>query len=155
MMRQRNSPEREDPRAGGRRGVRGSRRAADRLAPGSGARPKAISLRQPVGWVGSAVLASATHLLPAIGPGDPVVHGRQRALLGRLVGARLVSLDLGVVAMSLGIPLGAQMVVLSGALLAGAALVATAVLLVRAVTLGMHGRISRVTDELERDHADR
>jgi nitrite reductase (NO-forming) len=125
-----------------------------------GSAPEAWSIEAVVaplvaGWVGSAVLASATHLLPAIGPGDPVVHGRQRALLGRLAVARLVSLDLGVVAMSLGIPLGAQMVVLSGALLTGAALVATAVLLVRAVTLGMHGRISRVTDELDRDHADR
>lgn len=107
-----------------------------------GAAPEAWSIEAMVaplvaGWVGSAVLAAATHLLPAVGPGDPVAHGRQRALLGRAAVVRLASLNLGVAALSIGIPLGAPMLVAIGAILAGTALVSTAALLVRAVTLGV------------------
>jgi nitrite reductase (NO-forming) len=107
-----------------------------------GAAPAAWSIEAVVaplvaGWVGLAVLASATHLLPAVGPGDPIAHGRQRALLGRAAVVRLASLNLGVVALSLGIPLGASMLVAGGGFLAGSAFVATAALLARAVTLGV------------------
>ncbi len=110
-----------------------------------GAAPAGWSLEAVVGplvagWVGLAVLASATHLLPAVGPGDPIAHRRQRGLLGRAGTVRLVALDLGVAALSLGIPLGASVLVAVGAVLAGASLIATAALLVRAVTLGMRAQ---------------
>jgi nitrite reductase (NO-forming) len=110
-----------------------------------GAAPAAWSIETVVaplvgGWVGIAVLASATHLLPAVGPGDPVVHGRQRALLGRQSVIRLALLDLGVATLSLGIPLGVPILVASGSTLAGAGLLATALLLGGAVTLGVRAR---------------
>lgn len=107
-----------------------------------GAAPEGWSIEAVVaplvaGWVGSAVLASATHLLPAVGPGDPVAHRRQRALLGRAPVLRLAALDVGVAALSLGIPLGAPALVAGGGILAGTALVVTATLLVRAIMLGV------------------
>ncbi len=60
------------------------------------------------GWAGLAVLASATHLVPAVGPGDPAAHARQRQLLGRWAVARLVAADLGVAALALGLPTGSD-----------------------------------------------
>ena len=110
-----------------------------------GATPEAWSIEAVVGplvigWVGSAVIASATHLLPAIGPGDPAVHARQRARLGRASVARLVAFDLGVAALSLGIPLGVQPLAAGGAVLAGVGFVTTAALLAGAVTLGVRAQ---------------
>lgn len=107
-----------------------------------GAAPAAWSIETVVaplvaGWAGLAVLASATHLLPAVGPGDPVAHGRQRALLGRLATARLAALDLGVAALSIGIPLGISPLVAAGGVLAGLGLVGTAALLGGAVAVGV------------------
>jgi hypothetical protein len=55
------------------------------------------------GWVGLAIVSSASHLIPAVGPGDPVAHGRQRAILGRAASLRLGSIDLGVAVTSLGL----------------------------------------------------
>ncbi len=91
-----------------------------------------------VGWAGSAVLASATHLVPAIGPGDPSVHARQRALLGRAAGWRLAVLDAGVGALSLGIPLGVGPLTAAGAILGTVAFGATAALIARAAWAGAH-----------------
>jgi nitrite reductase (NO-forming) len=48
------------------------------------------------GWAGLAVMASASHLIPAIGPGGPAEHARQRAVLGQASVVRLVLIDLGV-----------------------------------------------------------
>jgi nitrite reductase (NO-forming) len=53
------------------------------------------------GWLGLAVLGALGHLLPSIGPGGPVRHARQRAILGRAAGLRLSLLD-GAVAVALG-----------------------------------------------------
>ena len=36
-----------------------------------------------IGWVVQVLIASWTHLVPAIGPGDQAAHARQRAVLGR------------------------------------------------------------------------
>ena len=36
-----------------------------------------------IGWVGQVLVGSWSHLLPAIGPGDPLAHARQRSILGR------------------------------------------------------------------------
>ncbi len=89
------------------------------------------------GWVGLAVLASATHLVPAIGPGDPGAHARQRRQLGRLGGTRLVVADVGIAALALGIPLGLSALIVPGLLLAGISLGATALLLALAVVQGL------------------
>jgi len=48
-----------------------------------------------VGWVAQTVIGSATHLLPAVGPGDPVVHAAQRRLLGTAAVTRLLTLQTG------------------------------------------------------------
>jgi hypothetical protein len=48
-----------------------------------------------VGWFVQVLLASWTHLLPSIGPGGPVEHARQRAVLGRLATTRLLALNMG------------------------------------------------------------
>jgi nitrite reductase (NO-forming) len=112
---------------------------------GFGASPEAWSIETVIaplvaGWAGTAVLASATHLLPAIGPGDPTSHGRQRGLLGRAAVARLAAHDLGVAALSLGIPLGVPILVAGGGVLTGTALISTAALIGRAVTIGVRTR---------------
>jgi nitrite reductase (NO-forming) len=89
------------------------------------------------GWVGLAVLASATHLVPAIGPGDPAAHTRQRVLLGHLGGTRLLVADAGIASLALGIPASLHGLVVAGMLLAGLSLGGTAVLLVASVIAGL------------------
>ncbi len=90
-----------------------------------------------LGWAGLAVLASATHLVPAIGPGDAATHGRQRALLGRAATARLLALDLGIAALSLGVPLRSDPLVAVGALATAGGFLSTATLLAGAVVAGL------------------
>ena len=91
------------------------------------------------GWIGLAILGSATHLLPAVGPGDPAAHGRQRRLLGRLAGARLVLADAGVAGVAIGWPLRLDAVTIAGVILLALGLAATAALLAGAVRLGIAG----------------
>jgi hypothetical protein len=98
------------------------------------------------GWLGLAVLASATHLVPAIGPGDPAAHARGRRILGRLGGTRLVAADVGIAALALGIPGDAPAAIATGLLLTGLSLGATALLLVVAVIDGL--RSARATGNL-------
>lgn len=86
-----------------------------------------------VGWMGLAVAASANHLVPSIGPGDPVAHERQRRSLGRLAITRLVVINLGVAAFAFGMLLGFDQLITVGLFLTGTALLATAVLLLSAV----------------------
>jgi hypothetical protein len=110
-----------------------------------GAAPQAWSLDAVVGplvvgWVALAVVASASHLLPAIGPGDPVAHARQRALLGRLAGLRLVTADAGVALLAIGIPLASGPAVGAGVLLVTAGLGGTALLLAGAIAIGLRTR---------------
>lgn len=89
-----------------------------------------------VGWVGLAIVASATHLLPAIGPGDHATHARQRRRLGRWALMRLVLLNAGVLALAVGLPLGLAPLVGLGAALVVLGLVITAGLLGTAVGMG-------------------
>ena len=90
-----------------------------------------------VGWVGLAIVASATHLLPAIGPGSPVTHGRQRQLLGRSSTIRLVLLDVGVAGLTIGLPLNLNVMIVAGATLNTVGLAMTAILLGWAVQMGI------------------
>jgi len=92
-----------------------------------------------VGWVGLAILASATHLLPAIGPGDPAIHARQRRLLGRAATVRLALLDAGVAALAVGLTLGPDPLIQVGTVLVTFGFGTTAVLLGAAVVIGVRG----------------
>ena len=53
-----------------------------------------------VGWIALTIVASATHLIPAVGPGNPAAHARQRHLLGRASTLRLATIDAGIAALS-------------------------------------------------------
>lgn len=90
-----------------------------------------------IGWMGLAVLGSATHLVPAIGPGDPAAHARQRRLLGLGAWPRLAVLDSGIAAVALGLPLGMDLLTGAGLSLVALALASTAVLLIAAVAVGI------------------
>jgi nitrite reductase (NO-forming) len=79
-----------------------------------------------VGWVVQVLVASWTHLLPSIGPGGPVEHAVQRALLGRAAMPRLAALNAGVAMLALGWPTGIAALAAGGALLAAAAVVVSA-----------------------------
>lgn len=57
----------------------------------------AIALPLVVGGVMQVVVGSWTHLVPAIGPGDPVRHAWQRRVLGRAADIRLLAFQAGVV----------------------------------------------------------
>ena len=98
---------------------------------------EAIGAPLVAGWIGLAILGSATHLLPAVGPGDPAAHGRQRRLLGRLPEARLGLSNAGVAGLAIGWPLRLDGVAIAGAILLALGLAATAALLASAVRLGV------------------
>lgn len=111
-----------------------------------------------VGWVATAIVASATHLLPAVGPGGPTEHARQRDVLGRFAVPRLVLLNVGTALLAAGgvleaeavalegdavvlrseaVVLGPDAVVLAGAIATVVALGSTIALLGRAASLGI------------------
>ena len=56
----------------------------------------AVAAALGIGWIAQVLIGSWSHLLPAIGPGDPVAHARQRAMLGRAATARVSALNVGV-----------------------------------------------------------
>lgn len=78
------------------------------------------------GWVVQVLVASWTHLLPSIGPGGPVEHAVQRALLGRAAMPRLASLNAGALLLTIGWATGLAPLAAGGAVLAAAAVVASA-----------------------------
>jgi len=107
-----------------------------------GAAPTAVSvdvLAGPLiaGWMGLAVLASATHLVPSVGPGDPYEHARQRVLLGRWATPRLVVANLGAAALSAGLLTRIDAVTAGAILLLATSLGLTAALLLAAVVSGI------------------
>jgi hypothetical protein len=95
-----------------------------------------------IGWVVLAILASATHLVPAVGPGDQSAHARQRAILGGAAGVRLIVLDVGVVGLSTGVLLDRPEAVAAGTLLISAGLAISIALFVRAIAVGLEPRRS-------------
>lgn len=107
----------------------------------SGASPASWSLESVIGplaagWVGMAILASATHLVPAVGPGDPAAHARQRKVLGRFSRVRLVAANAGIAALAIGLPLHLDGLVASGALVVAGALTVTGALIIVAILAG-------------------
>jgi nitrite reductase (NO-forming) len=75
-----------------------------------------------VGWAGLAIVASATHLVPAVGPGGPAAHARQRVVLGRWSLTRLLALNTGVGAVAVGLPARMDAVAAAGAVILAATL---------------------------------
>lgn len=75
-----------------------------------------------IGWVLQVLIASWSHLLPAIGPGDQWAHAAQRQILGRLALVRSTALNVGVGLLWAGSALEVPVVATIG----GAAVAATA-----------------------------
>jgi nitrite reductase (NO-forming) len=92
------------------------------------------------GWAGVAVVASASHLLPSVGPGDQAAHARQRTVLGTAGTARLVALDAGLLLWFLGVVTEADAVLTVGAVVTGIAFAATLALLAGAILVGARSR---------------
>jgi nitrite reductase (NO-forming) len=86
-----------------------------------------------IGWVAQVLIGSWTHLLPAIGPGGPVLHARRRVILGRLATPRLLALNGGALLAAIGWPAGIPGLAVPGVLLAGAAVLASGALAVVAL----------------------
>ena len=81
-----------------------------------------------IGWVAQVLVGSWTHLLPAIGPGGPVLHARRRAILGRLATRRVIGLNAGGALAAIGWPAGTPALAIAGLLLAASSILASAVL---------------------------
>jgi hypothetical protein len=90
------------------------------------------------GWVGLAVLASATHLVPAIGPGGSGAHARQRVLLGQAPTLRLALLNLGAAALWFAGLSGSAVLAASGIAFVAVGVAWTAGLLAAAAVVGLH-----------------
>jgi len=75
-----------------------------------------VGIPLALGWVVQVLIASWTHLIPAIGIGRPIDHARQRQVLGRGAAARLALLNAGVAAAAVGWPLGVAPAVVGGLL---------------------------------------
>lgn len=67
-----------------------------------------------LGFVVQVLLGSASHLLPAIGPGTPQAHAAQRRLLGTSATERLVGWNLGVALVTAGQVAAIPVVTLAG-----------------------------------------
>ena len=55
-----------------------------------------------IGGVTQVLVGAMTHLLPAIGPGDPIRHAAQRRLLGRAAAVRLTMVNAGALLVAVG-----------------------------------------------------
>jgi hypothetical protein len=89
-----------------------------------------------VGWIVQVLMASWTHLLPSIGPGTPVQHGRQRTILGRVATPRLLALNGGVALLAIGWPTGIAWAAAAGGVLVTAAVVVSVALALEALRAG-------------------
>lgn len=92
-----------------------------------------------LGWIAQVLVGSWTHLIPAIGPGDPTAHTRQRAILGTWATPRLVALEVGVgmgTIAALGGP-GLAALGVGGIGLAGASIGSAVVLAALAIRIGL------------------
>jgi nitrite reductase (NO-forming) len=96
-----------------------------------------------LGWAAQALVGSWSHLVPAVGPGSPPVHARQRAVLGRWGTARVGLTQVGVALVSVGAPMGDDRLAQAGLALVAAG-VAVAVVLLAAALRPLVSRPSRV-----------
>jgi nitrite reductase (NO-forming) len=93
-----------------------------------------------VGWVVQVLVGSWSHLMPSIGPGDPVAHARQRRILGRAATARILVLQAGVGLASAGAIVGSPSLAAAGTALWATSLVASVVLFAAAARVGVSDR---------------
>ena len=70
-----------------------------------------------VGWLAQVLIGAWSHLLPAIGPGDPAAHARARLALGRASTARVLAFNLGVGLLVIGGALAWPAVIVLGVVL--------------------------------------
>jgi hypothetical protein len=81
------------------------------------------------GWMLQVLVGSWTHLVPAVTPGDPAAHARQRRILAVGSRTRLVAWNAGIAALWIGIALELTAVsALGGALLGAVVAVSVATL---------------------------
>jgi nitrite reductase (NO-forming) len=92
-----------------------------------------------IGWVVQVLIGSWTHLLPAIGPGSPADHARQRSLLGTWARPRVAVHNVGTACVALGWPFGIPALTAVGALLVAASVVSAAGLAGSALRLARRG----------------
>ena len=85
-----------------------------------------------VGFVVQVLIGAWTHLLPAIGPGDPARHAQQRILLSRWGTSRLIGLNVGCLALWLGSVGAWPEVTAAGGLLSALSVAASLALFARA-----------------------
>ena len=84
-----------------------------------------------VGWITQVLIASWTHLLPAIGPGGPSGHAVRRRILGRAATPRLVALNGGTALLAIGWPAGAGSAAVAGAVLVAGSVLGSVVLAIQ------------------------
>lgn len=65
---------------------------------------RAVAAPMACGWVLQVLAGSWTHLVPSIGPGSPVVHARQRVILGQLDRFRFWLFQAGVLGLAVTLP---------------------------------------------------
>jgi nitrite reductase (NO-forming) len=82
-----------------------------------------------VGWAAQVLIGAWSHLVPAVGPGTPPQHARQRYLLGLAATPRLLLANGGVAAVVAGNALGVPMLEMGGMLaIVGAGIAALALI---------------------------
>lgn len=90
------------------------------------------------GWMLQELVGSWTHLAPAVTPGSAARNAAQRRMLARGSRIRPVGWNLGVAGAWIGLGLDIPLLAGIGAALLGAAVVVSAVLLLRALTIGSY-----------------
>lgn len=85
------------------------------------------------GWMAQALVGSWTHLLPMVTPGSPQVHAAQRRALAPLSRVRPAAWNVGIALAWLGSATGTWPVTATGAILIGAPVLVSVVLLGRAL----------------------
>lgn len=89
------------------------------------------------GWIGLTIIASISHLVPAVGPGGSAAHARQRRILGRGAFVRLALMNAGVAGLSVGLWFDAPVLVGTGILIGAIGFAGTAGLILSAVGIGL------------------
>ena len=85
------------------------------------------------GWALQELVGAWGHLLPAVGPGDMAAKARQRDLLSRRGGVRVIGWNAGLLVLWVGCGLGVPVLIAAGAIIFGAAAATALVLLARAL----------------------
>lgn len=96
-----------------------------------------------IGWLIQAMVGSWSQLVPAIGPGGPEAHARQRIDLARGATSRVVALNTGVLLLVVGTVLDAMPMAVGGMVASAGAIIASILCLVAAMHSAPSGRVAR------------